>query len=328
MHNKMKIQITLIALILVFKMGFNQEPVKTFSDYIKSNDAEVYLNYAVDILEEHSINRYTIDWISLRNEVLQMGKNARNIKETYPAIGYALIRLGDRHSLFMTPEEYKSYKDPDFAVPDIPSELINNNTGYLKIPGFRGIGDEPVQKFAQQIQDKIKELDQSNILFWIVDLEDNTGGNVWAMLLGLAPLLGEGVKGYLIDADSNYFNWGISNGAVFYNDELARELPNPYHLKNEIKKLAIIIGENTASAGEAVAVSFKGAESTCFIGSPTCGKSTGNTGYDLSDGARIYLTRTKFADRNKNIYGVPIKPDIEVPYGVRKEAAIKWISEE
>jgi hypothetical protein len=52
----------------------------------------------------------------------------------------------------------------------------------------------------------------------------------------------------------------------------------------------------------------------------------GNTGYDLSDGARIYVTRTKFADRNKNIYGVPIKPDIEVSYGHTKEAAINWIN--
>jgi len=323
----MKRQFFFILLILIFNLSFTQETVWTFSDYIQRNDVENYLNNTVDILEANSIYKYSIDWESLRNEVLQMGKNARNIKKTYPAIRYALIRLGDRHSLFMTPEEYKSYKDPDFAVPDIPSELINNNTGYIKIPGFRGSGDEPAQQFAQQIQDKIKELDQSNIRFWIVDLEDNSGGNVWPMLLGLAPLLGEGVKGYLVDADNNYFNWGISNGAVFYNDEPARELPNPYHLKNEIEKLAVIIGENTASAGEAVAVSFKGAENSCFIGSPTCGKSTGNTGYNLSDGARIYVTRTKFVDRNKNIYGVPIKPDIEASYGYTKEAAIKWITE-
>jgi C-terminal processing protease CtpA/Prc len=323
----MKRQITFIVLILVFNLSFTQETVKTFSDYIKSNDTKDYLNDAVDILKEHSIYKYTIDWESLRNEVLEMGKNAKNIEDTYPVIGYALTRLGDNHSLFMTPEEYKSYKDPDFAVPYIPSELINNNIGYIKIPGFRGSGDEPAQQFAQQIQDKIKELDQSNIRFWIVDLENNTGGNVWPMLLGLAPLLGEGVKGYLVDADNNYFNWGISGGAVFYNDEPARELPNPYRLKNKIKKLAIIIGSSTASAGEAIAVSFKGAENTCFIGSPTQGKSTGNTGYTLSDGARIYVTRTKFADRNKNIYGVPIKPDIEASYGYTKEAAIQWITE-
>ena len=321
----MKIQIILIALILVFKMGFNQEPVMTFSDYIKSNDTEVYLNYAVNILEENSIYKYTIDWVSLRGEVLEMGKNAKNIKETYPAIQYALIQLGDNHSFFMTPEEYKSYKDPYFAVPYIPSELINNNIGYINIPGFRGSGDEPAQKFAQQIKDKIKELDQSNIRFWIVDLEDNTGGNVWPMLLGLSPLLGEGIKGYLVDADSNYFNWEIIKGGVFYNNEPAGELPNPYRLKNKIEKLAIIIGSRTASAGEALAISFKGAENCCFIGSPTQGRSTGNTGYDLSDGARIYLTRTKFADRNKNIYGVPIKPDIEVLYDDTKETAIKWI---
>jgi C-terminal processing protease CtpA/Prc len=322
----MKNQITFISLILVFNLSFTQEPVKTFSDYIKSNDTKDYLNDAVDILKENSINKYTLDWESLRNQVLEMGKNANNIKETYPAIQYALFLLGDNHSLFMTPEEYKSYKRPDLPIPSITSELINNNIGFIKIPGFRGSGNEPAEKFAQQIQNKIKELDEFNIQLWIVDLEDNTGGNVWPMLLGLAPLLGEGIMGYLVDADSNYFNWGISKGEVFYNDDQANELPNPYRLNNKIEKLAVIIGPETASAGEAIAVSFKGAENSCFIGSPTRGKSTGNTGYDLSDGARIYVTRTKFADRNKNIYGVPIKPDIEVSYGHTKEAAINWIN--
>lgn len=323
----MKRQIAFIALIIVFKLSFTQEPVKTFSDYIKSNDTKDYLNDAVDILKENSINKYTLDWESLRNQVLEMGKNAKNIKETYPAIRYALIQLGDNHSFFMTPEEYKSYTRPDLPIPGITLQLINNNIGYIKIPGFRGSGNEPAEKFAQQIQNKIKELDKFNIQFWIVDLGDNTGGNVWPMLLGLSPLLGEGIMGYLVDADSNYFNWGISKGGVFYNDEQAGELPNPYCLKNKIKKLAVIIGSRTKSAGEAIAVSFKGAENTCFIGSCTQGKSTGNTGYDLSDGAKIYVTRTKFADRNKNVYGVPIKPDIESSYSYAKETAIKWINE-
>lgn len=325
---EMNRQIAFIVLVIVFKLGFTQEAVMKFSDYIKINDTEDYLNEAVDILKENSINKYIIDWDSFRSEVLEQGKNAKNIEETYLAIRYALFRLGDNHSRFMTPEEYKSYTRSDLPIPDITSELINNNIGYINIPGFRGSRDEPSEKFAQQIQNKIKELDKFNIQFWIVDLEDNTGGNVWPMLLGLSPLLGEGIVGYLVDADSNYFNWGISNGGVFYNDEQAGELPNPYCLKNEIKKLAVIIGSRTASAGEAVAVSFKCAENACFIGSPTKGKSTGNTGYDLSDGARIYVTRTKFADRNKNIYGVPIKPDIEVSYDYTRETAIKWINEE
>ena len=318
-------QITFIVFIIAFRLSFTQESQKTFSDYIKINETEDYLNEVVDILKEHSICKYTIEWESLRNEVLEMGKNANNIEDTYPVIRYALSQLGDNHSLFMTPEEYKSYTRPDFPIPDIKSDLINNSIGYIKIPVFRGSGNDPAQKFAQQIQDKIKELDKSNIQLWIVDLKDNDGGNVWPMLLGLSPLLGEGILGYLVDADNNYINWGISNKQVFFNNILSAELPNPYCLKNKIIKLAVIISSNTSSAGEAIAVSFKGAENTCFIGSPTRGKSTGNTGYDLSDGARIYVTRTIFADRNKNIYGVPIIPDIDACYDHSKETAIKWL---
>jgi C-terminal processing protease CtpA/Prc len=294
---------------------------------ISCSSPEDYLNDAVDILKENSINKYTIDWDTLRIEVLEKGKNANNIKETYPAIRYALSQLGDNHSHFVTSEKYKSLNRSDFPVPSIKSILYNNNIGYIKIPGFRGTGNDPSEKFAQQIQNKIKELDQFTIQYWIVDLGDNTGGNVWPMLLGLSPLLREGITGYLVDADNNYFNWGYSKGGVFYNNKENMKLPNPYHLKNKIKKLAVIITRQTASAGEAIAISFKGSENSCFIGSHTWGVSTGNTGYELSDGARIYLTRTNFADRNKNIYGVSVKPDIEASYWDATETAINWINE-
>lgn len=295
--------------------------------FISCSTPEDYLNDAVDILKENSINKYTIDWDTLRIEVLEKGKNAKNIKETYPAIRYALSLLGDNHSRFMTSEEYKKYNRANISIPSITSKLYNNNIGYIKIPGFIGNGSEPSEKFAQQIQNKIKELDIFNIQYWIVDLGDNTGGYVWPMMLGLGPLLGEGVVGYLVDADSNYFNWMVKNGRVFHNNEKIMELSNPYCLKNKIKKLAVIIGSSTASAGEAIAISFKGSENSCFIGSPTWGVSTGTTGYELSDGAIIFVTRTNFADRNKNIYGVSVKPDIEASYRDARETAIKWINE-
>ena len=330
----MKRQIAFIILFIVFSIGFAQElrkecqkTVKTFVDYIISYNTVNYLNDAVDILEENSINKYGIDWKLLRSEVLKLGENAKSIEETYPAIRYALSQLGDNHSFFMTPEEYKVYNRYNLPIPIITSQLIDTNIGYIKIPGFRGNGNDPAEKFARQIQGKIKELDKCNIQSWIVDLEDNSGGYVWPMLLGLSPLLGEGIMGYLVDADNNYYSWGCSKGGVFYDNEEMMKLSNPYCLKNKIKKLAVIIGTRTASAGEAIAISFKGAENTCLIGSPTRGISVGNTTYELSDGARVFLTRTKFSDRNKNIYGASIEPDVEAPCDQAKEAAIKWINE-
>ena len=278
------------------------------------NTPQSYLNDAVDVMMKNSINKNSIDWVKFKSDVLKRGKDAKNIRETYPAIRFALKQLGGHHSRFWEPGELGMRLSADQPVPEIKSELINGNIGYIQIPGFMGI-DSRAQKFAQQIQDKIKDLDKNNIQFWIVDLADNNGGTVLPMLLGIGPILGDGVAGFLVNTENIYSKWAYSDGTAVYDDSTYQmKLANPYRLRNEIKKLAVIIGRKTGSGGEAIAVSFKGTKNSCFIGQPTSGSSTGTLVYELSDGAVILFANSNFADRNKHIYGVPIQPDITVPF--------------
>jgi len=51
---------------------------------------KTYLNEAIDIIANNSIDKYKIDWDKYREDVLEYGKKARTVKETYPAIQYAL----------------------------------------------------------------------------------------------------------------------------------------------------------------------------------------------------------------------------------------------
>jgi len=104
--------------------------------FIGCTSPQTYLNKAVDVLEENSINRNSIDWVKFRNEVLEKGKEAESIKDTYPAIEYALGLLGDHHSFLMTPEQCKTFTDQKVSLPEISAELINDRIGYIKIPGF------------------------------------------------------------------------------------------------------------------------------------------------------------------------------------------------
>jgi carboxyl-terminal processing protease len=290
---------------------------------VSSNSPKSYLNKAVNIMMVNSINKDSIDWVKFRSEVFKRGKDTKNIRETYPAIRFALRQLGGHHNTFWEPGELGKRLSEDQPVPEIKSEWIIGNIGYIQIPGFMGI-DSRAQKFARQIQDKIKELDKNNIQFWIVDLTSNNGGTVMSMLCGIGPLLGEGVAGFLVTPENIYSKWAYSNGIAVYDDsKYQMKLADPYRLKNKIKKLAVIIGPKTASAGEALAVSFKGTKNSYFIGQPTSGCSTGTFGRKLSDGAVILFANSKFADRNKHIYGVPIQPDIYVPLMDGKKSADK-----
>jgi C-terminal processing protease CtpA/Prc len=74
-------------------------------------------------------------------------------------------------------------------------------------------------------------------------------------------------------------------------------------------RVAVLTDNLVASSGEAVVVSFRGRPNTRSFGSATCGLSTANSGFRLSDGATLQLTTASMADRTRVNYGVSIAPD-------------------
>lgn len=65
------------------------------SDCVSPN---VYLNRALDIIQQHSLKREMLDWEGLRSEALALASGAQTFQDTYPAIKFALSQLGDHHS--------------------------------------------------------------------------------------------------------------------------------------------------------------------------------------------------------------------------------------
>ena len=288
------------------------------------NAPEKYIDDAVDTMQKYSIMRDSINWLEFRKEVKEKGKNTIFIKQTYPAIRYALRKLGDHHSGLLTERNQKEMFNENNPLPEIKSKLIYNRIAYISIPGF--VGDKKlVYKYAENLQRHLIELDTNKITGWIIDLRKNKGGNMWPMLLGIGPLLGDGTAGYFVNADKKYSKWGYNKGIVFMNEYIILKLENNYILKNAGKKIAVLISKRTASSGEAIAVAFKGLDNTMFFGKNTRGLSTGNRRFELSDGAILVLTSSIFADRNRNVYGLPVEPDT-VCKNARKYA-VQWISQ-
>ena len=69
---------------------------------ILSSQAKVYLTAALDIMQQHSVNRKKINWTNLRQQTFAFG--AKTPADTYSAIRYALTALGDHHSFFLEPQ--------------------------------------------------------------------------------------------------------------------------------------------------------------------------------------------------------------------------------
>jgi carboxyl-terminal processing protease len=284
-------------------------------------------------MQIHSINRYLIDWNMMRSEAYTLADGAQTPRDTYNAIRIVLANLGDRHSFFAPPAEFTPPAGGEpMETPSLPSgELLENRIGYVSLPGFSGT-DEAADKYAVAAWQSIAEIDTARPCGWIVDLRQNTGGNMWPMLAGIGPLLGEGHVGAFVYPDGQQQLWYYANGQARLDQELmfAVSAESSQHLAQSMPPIAVLTGHYTASSAEAIVVTFRGRQRTRSFGEETAGRSTSNQGFKLSDGAIIVLTVATFADRAGQTYGSKVVPDQVVERGTKSDdyvikAAIEWL---
>lgn len=291
--------------------------------------ARIYLDSAVTVMELNSVKRYEIDWPAFREQTLADAAGAQTISETYPVIVDALERIGDHHSFFRPPIT----SPPETSGPD-PSASLIGEVGYLDVPEFSGGGPDG-HVLAQEYHDLIEGVDTlAPICRWVVDLRGNTGGNMWPMVAGVGPILGEDTVGFFVDPDSLVQTWIYGDGAATLDGATIAGASAPYTLESPYPHVAVLTDSLTASSGEAVAVAFTGRTDTRSFGAPTWGVSTANAAFPLADGAVIFLTVTTMADRSGMIYGGELVPDEPISGGAKTGdpetddalgAAIEWL---
>lgn len=284
-----------------------------------------FLIELLTIMERNSINRNAIDWPTLRNNVIARAGNSQTIQAAEPALLLALEGLGDNHSFILTSYQKTLYSGSANCTGGATTVVPTSDVGYVLVPPFSGTASE-ADLLARNLQSSIRNQDHVNVKGWIVDLRGNTGGNMWPMLAGIGPVLGDGLAGHFIDANNIPQPFGYFNGSSLLNQTAVISVPNAYALLKSNSKVAVLVDNGTASSGEAIAIAFVGRANTRFFGAPTCGLSTGNQGFSLSDGSTLILSVSIMADRNKNKFGGRINPD-EAQTGVGSvTAAIDWIT--
>ena len=290
-----------------------------------SIEAKLYLNEVIALLENNSINKSKIDWKAFRISVFEKAKRAQTIQDTYPAITYAISKLGDSHSYFRPVRDIENIQQ-DKPLPILLDELTPNDIGYVRVPFCIGTDDE-MNAYVSLIQTKIIQQIDTNLKGWIIDLRGNFGGNMWPMLVSIEPLIGNGILGYFVDADNNYEAWKLTNGKAFIDDALVYENLEFKELNLSKSYVAVLTNNETASSGEAIAVAFKNRINTKSFGGSTFGVSTGCVSHQLSDGSVINLAESVFADGSMKKYGYRIAPDIETDEKDALKRGIEWIYE-
>ena len=276
-------------------------------------------------METYSVNKASIDWSSFRAQVVAAAGNAGTIPELHSAIELALRLLGDHESYYQRHGTRIGPAPVGGCSSAAPIEhRIPETIGYVKLESCDCQGFTATQ-YAASVQAAIRAADRDGLVGWIVDLRGNFGGNMWAMIAGIGPVLGEGIIGWIIYNDREYER-EYRNGAATSFGETFASVPAPYTLGRQYPRVAVLTDGIVASAGEGIVTFFRGRPDSRSFGTPTCGHHHLQHEFPLSEGAVLFLVAGQHADRAKRRYGGPIAPDemISDPNAVINRA-IAWL---
>lgn len=304
--------------------------------------AEKLLNEALIFMQKNYYRKDQVAWPELVTKARQQLLAANNCEDAYASITWCFKQLNDRHSFVMPPDKAARYAgndehaapEPPFTdlVGEIRGEWVQDSIAYLTVPWVSSTDSLVCERVADSLQSVIARLDAHGISRWIIDLRMNSGGNCWPMLTGIGPLLGEGICGYFVSSGER-IPIAYHDGSAYQGRHiLCRVSRTGYHTQKDHKSIVVLTGRQTVSAGEIVALAFKGRAQTCLIGEPTAGLTTANATYSLSDKSLLVLSVCQEADYNGQICQGSVQPDKFIGTGSvasgddpAKQAAVSWL---
>ncbi|WP_287797730.1 S41 family peptidase, partial [Idiomarina sp.] len=238
-----------------------------------------------------------------------------------------ILKLADTGHTF-----YKSAVEPKFVMQrkfecvatntyDLP--IIPGHIVYIRVNSFNAPSEKAKLRYIKELRDEINRQKDRNTKAWIIDLRYNQGGNMWPMLAGVAPLLSNGVHGYFVKPDGSKTAWGTYDGQSFLNNQFMIGIEKP-PVGDANMPIAVLSSEQTASSGESLLVAFEGKPNIRSFGKPSCGMSTANHQFNLSNGATLNITTAIMASSTGKVFGGRISVDEDSKRPV--EDAIQWIN--
>ncbi|MCA9284356.1 MAG: S41 family peptidase, partial [Phycisphaerales bacterium] len=306
-------------------------------------------------IRAQSVHRDRVSWPEVEPEVRAQVDAATTNAERANAIVALFARMGDVHSqLVYRGQTYAHYEGMDDAVrarllPLLEREraqqgkavtqVIDGHIGYVLVPGFQ-IGLDRVEVVGAALRRQVEELAEKQLDGWIIDLRLNGGGNLYPMLLGLYPILGDGVVGGTTDASGRVVQrWVLKPDGLFWRDEMGdRRIASGAAPKAPVDPavpVAVLVGPLTISSGEALALAFRGRLHTALIGEPTArGYTTVTNPLVIDADTVLNLAVGYMADRTGAACREFVAPDVVVEGGEsfdvladdrQVQEALKWI---
>lgn len=332
-----------ILLVTIFQTARAQRTSGSF--YVSNNamsgqdSAYAILEDALELMQKSSLSRPVISWDSLRAAARQQLITASTGKDAYPVINWCATQARLNHSFLMPKTNASVYTNDSVslkrkpALREVVGKIYADNSadgiGYLSIPSISTTDPDYCKLLADSLQFLIRKLSDGGASNWIIDLRNNKGGNCWPMLAGMGPLLGNGICGWFVWPDRRS-SIRYEGGTAYHNQTAMCSVRSAFRLPEEKKKnIVVLTGANTSSAGEILALAFRGMNNVRFMGEATAGLTTGNATYTMIDGSVLVLSVCREADRKGNMLEGKLQPDDKIAPSRTEDAArlaaVMWL---
>ena len=286
-------------------------------------DLSDYFEQALALLKALHINSASADWPAIETRARTSVAAAAGLDEVHGAIRGVIADLGEPHTFLRPRSPISGGEAPEPAIPE--HELTDARFGVVRLPGFLGTPDQAA-RYTASLREGLTGMDAANrVCGWIVDLRENTGGNMWPMLNGLDPLLGSGPFGAFRTPSGQTAQWVRGEEAITATAAGASDRPPFFSLRAGDAPVAVLLGPATASSGEMTAIALAQRARARSFGAPTAGFSTANSMLPLSDGSLLVITTAYARDRTGYEYRGPIAPDELVDEPAVEAAAVRWL---
>ena len=274
-----------------------------------SVEAREYLEFALSEIRTHDFYAQEADWPSLEHVAYLIASGAADPSDVYPAIGWVLRSLGDGHGFLIPPDRLD---DREPGRTRVPSTRRVGQVAVLWLPGF---GRVPHSRAAHQyVAAAWRGLRMTTTSCgWVLDLRDDLGGDVFPMLGAVASFLDDVGKPIGALWMSGRVSWvRVHEGAVWevgLKHGISVDYGSPPTIPS--RRVAVLIGPDTMSAGEATLVALLSQSGVRTFGLPTAGAAGAPKVIKMPDGAHMWVTKWIDVDAMRRPYLGAIVPDVQ-----------------
>ncbi len=198
-------------------------------------------------------------------------------------------------------------------VSTVDHQMLADRTGYILVTQFDVVS-------AQQFEDAVNDLESQGMERLVIDLRDNPGGVLDAVVEMAAFVLPEDrLEGTILstaDKDGKGVRYYCEDGEIRFeaNDG---EYPDPRYPKEDAHELdipiAVLVNGNSASASEVFAGALQDYGCAKLVGTTTFGKGIVQSLIELDDGSAVKITTSHYyTPSGFDLHKKGLDPDVEV----------------